>query len=51
MVKRLKQYTKKGIIGATLYLAGYITPTSEENLNVEPCEICLRQLKMPVLIK
>ena len=33
------------MLGATLYLAGYITSTSEENLNVEPCEICLRLIK------
>ena len=33
------------MLGATLYLAGYITSTGEENLNVEPCEICLRLLK------
>ena len=33
------------MLGATLYLAGYITYTGEENLNVEPCEICLRLIK------
>ena len=33
------------MLGATLYLAGYITSTGEENLNVEPCEICLRLIK------
>ena len=33
------------MLGATLYSAGYITSTGEENLNVEPCEICLRLIK------
>ena len=33
------------MLGATLYLAGYITSTGEENLSVEPCEICLRLIK------
>ena len=33
------------MLGATLYLAGYITSTGEENLNVAPCEICLRLIK------
>ena len=33
------------MLGATLYLAGYVTSTGEENLNVEPCEICLRLIK------
>ena len=33
------------MLGATLYLAGYITSTGEENLNAEPCEICLRLIK------
>ena len=37
--------SRNEMLGATLYLAGYITPTGEENLNVEPCEICLRLIK------
>ena len=37
--------SRNEMLGATLYLAGYITSTSEENLNVEPCEICLRLIK------
>jgi dCMP deaminase len=37
--------SRKEMLGATLYLAGYITSTGEENLNVEPCEICLRLIK------
>ena len=37
--------SRNEMLGATLYLAGYITSTGEENLNVEPCEICLRLIK------
>ena len=37
--------SRNEMLGATLYLAGYITATGEENLNVEPCEICLRLIK------
>ena len=37
--------SRNEMLGATLYLAGYITPTEEENLSVEPCEICLRLIK------
>ena len=37
--------SRKEMIGSTLYLAGYITFTGEENLKVEPCEICLRLIK------
>ena len=37
--------SRNEMLGATLYLAGYITSTDEENLNVEPCEICLRLIK------
>ena len=37
--------SRNEMLGATLYLAGYITYTGEENLNVEPCEICLRLIK------
>lgn len=33
------------MLGSTLYLAGYNSATGEENLNVEPCEICLRLIK------
>lgn len=37
--------SRNEMLGATLYLAGYIASTGEENLNVEPCEICLRLIK------
>ena len=37
--------SRNEMLGATLYLAGYITSTGEENLKVEPCEICLRLIK------
>ena len=37
--------SRNEMLGATLYLAGYITSTGEENLNVEPCEIRLRLIK------
>ena len=37
--------SRNEMLGSTLYLAGYITSTGEENLNVEPCEICLRLIK------
>lgn len=37
--------SRNEMLGATLYLAGYITSTGKENLNVEPCEICLRLIK------
>lgn len=37
--------SRNEMLGATLYLAGYITSTGEENLSVEPCEICLRLIK------
>lgn len=37
--------SRNEMLGATLYLAGYITSTGEENLNVEPCDICLRLIK------
>lgn len=37
--------SRNEMLDATLYLAGYITATGEENLNVEPCEICLRLIK------
>ena len=37
--------SRNEMLGATLYLAGYISSTGEENLNVEPCEICLRLIK------
>lgn len=37
--------SRKEMLGSTMYLAGYITSTGEENLNVEPCEICLRLIK------
>ena len=37
--------SRNEMLGATLYLAGYVTSTGEENLNVEPCEICLRLIK------
>ena len=37
--------SRNEMLGATLYLAGYITSTGEKNLNVEPCEICLRLIK------
>lgn len=37
--------SRNEMLGATLYLAWYITSTGEENLNVEPCEICLRLIK------
>ena len=37
--------SRNEMLGATLYLAGYITSTGEENLKVEPCEICLRLVK------
>ena len=37
--------SRNEMLGAILYLAGYITSTGEENLNVEPCEICLRLIK------
>lgn len=37
--------SRNEMLGATLYLAGYITSTGEENLNVAPCEICLRLIK------
>lgn len=37
--------SRKEMIGSTLYLAGYGADTGYENLNVEPCEICLRLIK------
>ena len=37
--------SRNEMLDATLYLAGYITSIDEENLNVEPCEICLRLIK------
>lgn len=33
------------MLGANLYLAGYDSVTGKENLNAEPCEICLRLIK------
>jgi dCMP deaminase len=37
--------SRKEMLGSTMYLAGYNSITGEENLNVEPCEICLRLIK------
>ena len=37
--------SRKEMLGSTMYLAGYNSTTGEENLNVEPCEICLRLIK------
>ena len=37
--------SRNEMIGSTMYLAGYEADTGYENLNVEPCEICLRLIK------
>lgn len=37
--------SRKEMLGSIMYLAGYNSITGEENLNVEPCEICLRLIK------
>lgn len=37
--------SRKEMIGSTLYLAGYEVETGKENLEVAPCEICLRLIK------
>lgn len=48
----LLECARKDAIGGTLYLAGWIahdgdpaTTEDEENMNVYPCEICLRLIK------
>ena len=37
--------SRKEMLGADLYLAGYDAVTSEENIDARPCEICLRLIK------
>ena len=37
--------SRNEMLGSTMYLAGYEADTGYENLNVEPCEICLRLIK------
>lgn len=37
--------SRQEMIGSTLYLAGYVVETGEENLEAAPCEICLRLIK------
>lgn len=37
--------SRKEMLGADLYLAGYETTTGEENIDARPCEICLRLIK------
>ena len=37
--------SRNEMLGSTMYLAGYEVDTGYENLNVEPCEICLRLIK------
>lgn len=37
--------SRNEMLGSTLYLAGYIVETGEENHAAEPCEICLRLIK------
>lgn len=37
--------SRKEMLGADLYLAGFDTITGEENIDAQPCEICLRLIK------
>ena len=37
--------SRKEMLGADLYLAGYDTVTGKENFDARPCEICLRLIK------
>lgn len=37
--------SRKEMLGADLYLAGYDVVTGEENIEAFPCEICLRLIK------
>ena len=37
--------SRKEMLGSDLYLAGYSVSTSEENIEAQPCEICLRLIK------
>ena len=37
--------SRKEMLGADLYLAGYDAQTGMENTNAKPCEICLRLIK------
>lgn len=37
--------SRKEMLGADLYLAGYDVRTGEEHINAWPCEICLRLIK------
>ena len=37
--------SRKEMLGADLYLAGYDVSTGEENMEARPCEICLRLIK------
>ena len=37
--------SRKEMLGSDLYLAGYCVSTGEENVDAQPCEICLRLIK------
>ena len=37
--------SRKEMLNADLYLAGYDAVSGEENKNAKPCEICLRLIK------
>ena len=37
--------SRKEMLGADLYLAGYDVVSGEENIKASPCEICLRLIK------
>ena len=37
--------SRKEMLNADIYLAGYDVKTGKENTNAEPCEICLRLIK------
>ena len=37
--------SRKEMLGADLYLAGYDVTTGDENADARPCEICLRLIK------
>ena len=37
--------SRKEMLGADLYLASFDTATGDENIDAQPCEICLRLIK------